>query len=62
MSSLPVACAESTWNRIPACGTVRRWRDVLITPISLFTNITETRGSSFAQRPLELVQVEQPFG
>ena len=60
MSHLPVACAESTWNRMPR---LRHSSPIAgmswMTPISLFTYITDTRIVSLRSAALELVQVEQ---
>jgi hypothetical protein len=60
---LPVACAESTWKTIPRERQISPIAGMSwITPISLFTYITETRIVSGRSAASNFSSVTSPFG
>ena len=59
-STLPVACAASTWKMMPRSRHIAPMAAMSwITPISLLTNITETRMVSGRSAAFSAVEVEQ---
>jgi hypothetical protein len=63
MSTLPVACAASTWKMMPRSRhSAPRAGMSWITPISLFTNMTEARIVSGRIAALNFSKSSRPFG